>query len=300
MASEEVGVHSVETAPVALAAKAAAIAHDKGVNCAAISPNLALGATCSGDRTARLWKLPELIPAGALRGHKRGVWAVAFSPTDRVVATAGGDKVIKLWSVDPNAGAVGSQCLRTLEGHTAAVLALRFVTSGTQIVSSGGDGLLVLWGVRTGAAVATLDAHEDKAWALATDGDGDRLATGGADAKLTLWEDATAAAAEEEAKGLAAKAGATQALSNAAASGQHEKAARLALKLNHPHALFVAINAMLADGESGHAALDSLAGSIKGKALHRFLAAVREWNANARDTATPRNDACRRSSVFGR
>ena len=282
LASEEVGVHSVETAPVALAAKAAAIAHDKGVNCAAISPNLALGATCSGDRTARLWKLPELIPAGALRGHKRGVWAVAFSPTDRVVATAGGDKVIKLWSVDPNAGAVGSQCLRTLEGHTAAVLALRFVTSGTQIVSSGGDGLLVLWGVRTGAAVATLDAHEDKAWALATDGDGDRLATGGADAKLTLWEDATAAAAEEEAKGLAAKAGATQALSNAAASGQHEKAARLALKLNHPHALFVAINAMLADGESGHAALDSLAGSIKGKALHRFLAAVREWNANAR------------------
>ena len=99
---------------------------------------------------------------------------------------------------------------------------------------------------------------------------------------MTLWEDATAAAAEEEAKGLAAKAGATQALSNAAASGQHEKAARLALKLNHPHALFVAINAMLADGESGHAALDSLAGSIKGKALHRFLAAVREWNANAR------------------
>ena len=78
--------------------------------------------------------------------------------------------MIKLWSVDPNAGAVGSQCLRTLEGHTAAVLALRFVTSGTQIVSSGGDGLLVLWGVRTGAAVATLDAHEDKAWALATDG----------------------------------------------------------------------------------------------------------------------------------
>ncbi len=76
--------------PVSLPAKAAAIAHDKSVNCTAIAPNGAFGATCSGDRTARLWRLPDLVPAGAYRGHKRGVWAVAFSPTDRVVATAGG------------------------------------------------------------------------------------------------------------------------------------------------------------------------------------------------------------------
>jgi len=262
--------HAVVVAPVPLLAKSAAIAHDKAVNCVAVAPNLAVGATCSGDRTARLWRLPDLIPAGVLRGHKRGVWAVAFSPTDRIVATAGGDKMIKLWSCDPNGGGGGNACLRTLEGHTAAVLALRFISGGTQIVSTGGDGLMVLWGVRAGAAIATLDAHEDKAWALASDADGDRLATGGADAKLTLWEDATTAAAQEEAAGLAAQAGAQQALSNAAASGQHEKAARLALKLNHTHALLKAVKAMLADpGGGGDAALDALAGTVTGKALHR-------------------------------
>ena len=268
--------------PVSLPARAAAIAHDKSVNCTAIAPNAAFGATCSGDRTARLWRLPDLVPAGAYRGHKRGVWAVAFSPTDRVVATAGGDKVIKLWTVDPSAGAAGATCLRTLEGHTAAVLALKFVTQGTQLVSTGGDGLLMLWGVRQGASVATLDAHDDKAWALACDGDGDRVATGGADAKLTLWRDATQAAVEEAAALSAKQTGAAQALSNAAASGHHEKAARLALKLNHPHALLKAINAMLADPEFGDAALDALAGSVKGKALHRLITATREWNANAR------------------
>ena len=273
---------SVRMEPVLLGAKAAAIAHDKAVNCAAIAPNLTLGATCSGDRTARLWRLPDLIPAGTLRGHKRGVWAVAFSPTDRIIATAGGDKFIKLWSCDPNAG-VQSSCLRTLEGHTAAVLSLRFISSGTQIVSTGSDGLLVLWGVRTGAAVATLDGHDDKAWALASDADGDVLATGGADAKLTLWEDGTAEAAEEEAKELALKAGTQQALSNAAASGEHLKAAHLALKLGHPFALRKAIEAMIADPEGhGDAALDSFCSGMKGKTLHRYLSYIREWNANAK------------------
>tara|TARA_B110000977_G_scaffold195181_1_gene273123 strand:- start:2997 stop:6245 length:3249 start_codon:yes stop_codon:yes gene_type:complete len=268
--------------PISLPAKAAAIAHDKSVNCTAIAPNGAFGATCSGDRTARLWRLPDLVPAGAYRGHKRGVWAVAFSPTDRVVATAGGDKVIKLWTVDPTAGAQGAACLRTLEGHTAAVLALRFVTSGTQLLSTGGDGLLMLWGVRQGAQVATIDAHDDKAWALATDADGDFIATGGADAKLTLWKDATQAAFDEAAAVSAKQTGAAQALSNAAASGHHEKAARLALKLNHPHALLKAINAMLLDPNFGDAALDQLTATVKGKALHRLLSATREWNSNAR------------------
>ena len=269
---------SVDVAPVPLLAKAAAVAHDKAVNCAAVAPNLAMGATCSGDRTARLWRLPDLVPVGVLRGHKRGVWAVAFSPTDRVVATAGGDKLIKLWSVGD-----GNACLRTLEGHTAAVLALRFISRGTQVVSTGSDGLMVLWGVRTGAAVATMDAHEDKAWALAATADGDALATGGADAKLTLWTDTTAAAAEEEARDEALTAGARQALSNAAASGEHEKAARLALKLGHTHALLKAIKAMLADRTgAGTEALDALAGKVTGKALHRFVAAIREWNTNAR------------------
>ena len=50
-------------------------------------------------------------------------------------------------------------------------------------------------------------------------------------------------------KELAFKAGAQQALSNAAASGEHLKAAHLALKLGHPFALRKAVEAMIADPE---------------------------------------------------
>lgn len=46
--------------------------------------------TGSQDRTAKVWKLPNLVLSLTLKGHKRGIWAVAFSPVDQAVATASG------------------------------------------------------------------------------------------------------------------------------------------------------------------------------------------------------------------
>lgn len=46
--------------------------------------------TGSQDRTAKVWRLPNLVLSLTLKGHKRGVWAVAFSPVDQAVATASG------------------------------------------------------------------------------------------------------------------------------------------------------------------------------------------------------------------
>ncbi len=46
--------------------------------------------TGSHDRTAKVWRLPDLVLGLTLKGHKRGIWAVAFSPVDKAVATASG------------------------------------------------------------------------------------------------------------------------------------------------------------------------------------------------------------------
>lgn len=47
--------------------------------------------TGSQDRTAKVWRLPNLVLSLTLKGHKRGIWAVAFSPVDQAVATASGE-----------------------------------------------------------------------------------------------------------------------------------------------------------------------------------------------------------------
>lgn len=83
------------------------------------------------DRTACVWRLPDLVSVVVLRGHKRGIWSVEFSPVDKCVITASGDKTIKIWAI------TDGSCLKTFEGHTANVLKASFLTRGTQFVSCG-------------------------------------------------------------------------------------------------------------------------------------------------------------------
>ena len=110
--------------------------HDKDINSVALSPNDALLASCSQDRTIRLWDAATLSPLATLKGHKRGVWRVAFSPIDRVLASCASDRSVKLWSLSDYS------CIHTFEGHTASVLAVKFVNRGQQLLSSASDGLI--------------------------------------------------------------------------------------------------------------------------------------------------------------
>lgn len=80
----EAALGSEPAAPLSLRVTAAVAAHEKDVNAIAISPNDALVATGGGDRIVKLWKLPNLLPHGTLRGHRRGIWDVKFSPVDQV------------------------------------------------------------------------------------------------------------------------------------------------------------------------------------------------------------------------
>ncbi|KAJ8554174.1 hypothetical protein K7X08_024852 [Anisodus acutangulus] len=139
-----------------LKAKAVVAAHDKDINSLAVAPDGSLVCSGSQDRTACIWRLPDLVSVVTLKGHKRGIWSVEFSPVDHCVMTTSGDETIQIWAISDGL------CLKTFEGHTSSVLRASFLTRGTQLVSCGADGLMKLWTVKTNECVATYDQHEDK------------------------------------------------------------------------------------------------------------------------------------------
>ncbi|RYR77503.1 hypothetical protein Ahy_A01g001990 isoform B [Arachis hypogaea] len=265
------GLSDDMTMAINLKAKAVVAAHDKDINSVAIAPNDSLVCSGSQDRTACIWRLPDLVSVVVLRGHKRGIWSVEFSPVDQCVVTASGDKTIRIWAISDGS------CLKTFEGHTSSVLRALFVTRGTQIVSCGADGLVKLWTVKTNECVATYDNHEDKVWALAVGRKTEMLATGGSDAVVNLWYDSTAADKEEAFRKEEEGVLKGQELQNAISDADYTKAIQLAFELRRPHKLFELFAGICRKrGAEDH--IDRALKGLGGEELRVLFNYVREWN----------------------
>jgi WD40 repeat protein len=112
--------------------------HADGVNSAAFSADDRLLATCSSDRTVRVWQ----IDSGAcrvLRGHSDEVFAAAFHPGGTRLATAGRDRAVWLWDL------ARGEAVARLPGHTSYVWSLAFSPDGTTLASGSGDFTVRLW-----------------------------------------------------------------------------------------------------------------------------------------------------------
>ncbi|HLJ92894.1 MAG TPA: protein kinase [Gemmataceae bacterium] len=112
--------------------------HEATVCSATFSQDDRYLATCSEDRTARLWEI-DSGTCTVLRGHTDDVFAAAFHPDGTRLATAGRDRAIWLWDLTE-----GEEVAR-LPGHTSYVWSLAFSPDGKTLVSGSGDGTVRLW-----------------------------------------------------------------------------------------------------------------------------------------------------------
>jgi WD40 repeat protein len=112
--------------------------HEKPVGSAAFSPDSRRLASCSLDRTVRVWQV-ESGECQVLRGHTDEVFAAAFHPDGRRLATGGRDRAVWLWDL-----ARGVEVAR-LQGHTSFVGSLAFSPDGATLASGSGDATVRLW-----------------------------------------------------------------------------------------------------------------------------------------------------------
>ncbi|KAG8381676.1 hypothetical protein BUALT_Bualt06G0146300 [Buddleja alternifolia] len=274
-----------------LKAKAVVAAHDKDINSLAIAPNDSLVCSGSQDRTACIWRLPDLVSVVVLKGHKRGIWSVEFSPVDQCVITASGDKTIKIWAISDGS------CLKTFEGHTSSVIRASFITRGTQFVSCGADGLVKLWTVKTNECLATYDQHEDKIWALAIGKQTEMIATGGGDAVINLWHDSTAEEKEEAFRKEEEGVLRGQELENALIDADYTKAIQLAFELRRPHKLFELFSE-LCRKKSGDIQIEKAIGPLGKEEVHLLLEYIREWNTKPKMCHIAQFVLCRIFSIL--
>ncbi|XP_010492600.1 PREDICTED: transducin beta-like protein 3 [Camelina sativa] len=265
------GISEDSEEPVNLKTRSVVAAHDKDINSVAVARNDSLVCTGSEDRTASIWRLPDLVHVVTLRGHKRRIFSVEFSTVDQCVITASGDKTVKIWAISDGS------CLKTFEGHTSSVLRASFITDGTQFVSCGADGLLKLWNVNTSECIATYDQHEDKVWALAVGKKTEMIATGGGDAVINLWHDSTASDKEDEFRKEEEAILRGQELENAVLDAEYTKAIRLAFELRRPHKVFELFAGLCRKRESDEQIVKALQGLEK-EEFRLLFEYVREWN----------------------
>lgn len=145
-------------------------------------------ASGSGDRTLRLWRLPDGKSLKALTGHTDEVWGVTISPDGRLLVSGSDDRTIRLWRLPDG------KALKTLKGQTDTLNALVISPvpldggTGQWLLASGSeDHTVQLWSLPDGKGLKTLTGHTDLIIDLAISPDGRLLASGSRDGTARLW-----------------------------------------------------------------------------------------------------------------
>jgi len=195
------------------------VLHGSAVNAVAFSPDGTRLATCSWDRTARIWDAGTGTELARLP-HNTVVNAVAFSPDGARLATGSWGSSARIWdagtgivllrirlnsavnavafSPDGTRLATGSDDIGIWDVESGArlvrirqetpVCAVAFGPDGSRV--AGGSEDTRIWDARTGAQLVRI-RHDLAATGAAFSPDGSRLVTGGNDRTAWVWEAAT-------------------------------------------------------------------------------------------------------------
>ncbi|NEO54148.1 MAG: hypothetical protein F6K54_14310 [Okeania sp. SIO3B5] len=155
--------------------------HSDKVTCIAFNPkNGKILASCSYDKTIKVWNIVDKRCLGTLSGHLGAVYTLGFSPDGETLASGGNDNTIKLWNLNPEG------ILETLQ-HSEAITCLVFTPDGKTLVSGSNDGKIVDWKIYEKESQPFPQEHHRGVTSIAISPDGKTLISGGRDQTIKIW-----------------------------------------------------------------------------------------------------------------
>lgn len=128
-------------------------AHTGAIHAVAFSPNGALIASGSADKTVKLWEVETGTLIATLSGHTLSVNALAISPNGAWMASASADATIRIWNL------LTFELMATLSGHTGTVRAIAISADNQRVATGGEDKSIRIWNCCSWQCVSVLSGH---------------------------------------------------------------------------------------------------------------------------------------------
>lgn len=156
------------------------------------SPAGDLLASCSGDKTVRMWARDPASGrwhcAAVLEdAHSRTVRAASWSPSGRQLATASFDRTTAIWQ---RLGAAGWENVAMLEGHESEVKGVAWNPNGCLLATCGRDKTVWVWEAQPGNEFEVVDVKHGHAQDVKTvvwHPSGELLVSASYDDAIKLW-----------------------------------------------------------------------------------------------------------------
>lgn len=163
------------------------IGHTANVNSISIDRGSSTLASCSDDKTIRLWDVKTGKHIFTFFGQTKAVFSVAFNPQIPLLASGGLEGTISTWNLEKKIIRSFGSNTASRDSHSDYILSIAFTPNGETLASASADRTIKIWDISRWVLTRTLKGHSDKIWSIAIGSDGQTLASASADKTIRVW-----------------------------------------------------------------------------------------------------------------
>jgi len=155
--------------------------HTSYVNCIILLPTTEI-ASCSDDKTIRIWNINTNEQMKLLEGHTESVKTILMLEDELRLASCGCDNTIRIWNI------ISGDQLLVLEGHTNWIKTIISLNNNNYMLASCSDDKTIrFWNYNTGKQLQILEGHASYVKSLAYVPANNLLASGSTDCTIRIW-----------------------------------------------------------------------------------------------------------------